>query len=131
YTPLRRVSSGAGAVAPVQTAGIRVRIGGLRSQMWFIPNAEGAMGDPQSWNDPNALARPVPDGDQASPKGTAVTAIPYNPALHALPDANTREVDSSTPCATGETNCRRRNNGQYRRTIYGRNQVYAVSIRVK
>src|SRR5690606_31019268 len=48
YTPQRRLSSGAGAVTPVQTAGIRLRIGGLRSQMWFIPKADGAMGDAQS-----------------------------------------------------------------------------------
>src|SRR5690606_1763932 len=32
YTPLRRIDAAAGSVSPVQTATLRTRIGGLRSQ---------------------------------------------------------------------------------------------------
>src|SRR5690606_20788876 len=127
--------------------------------MWFIPNSSGELGNGQSWNDPQALARPVTDGVQNSPKGTAVTAVPYNPRYNLLPDANTSTVINDTACGIGEFGCEPttvqvcpagypnlhqgrcyNNNGQwsnptnttrYRHTTYGRNQAYAVSIRVQ
>jgi type IV pilus assembly protein PilY1 len=131
YTPRRRLASGAGDVTPSQASGMRMRIGGLRSQMWFIPKSDGFVGDSQGWSDPRALSLPVTDGNQAAPAGTSVTAIPYNPAYHKLPNADTTTIDNSTPCGSDEAGCSQRPNGQYRHTAYGRNQVYALSIRVK
>lgn len=131
YTPLRRLAANAGTVTPSQAAGMRMRIGGLRSQMWFIPASGGQLGDSQGWNDPRALALPMTNGNQAAPAGTAVTAIPYNPTFHALPNNDTVTTDNTTACATNETGCTSLGWGQYRHTRYGRNQAYAVSIRVK
>lgn len=130
YTPRRKLASGAGSVTPVQTAGIRMRIGGLRNQMWFMPNADGFIGDSQSWNDPNALPLTVPDGNQQSPKGTAVTAVPYNPASHELPASETN-CPRNYSYNSGKAKCTRDRHNDVDPTTYGNNAVYAVSIRVK
>ena len=105
YTPRRRLASNAGHSTPSQTAALRTRIGGLRNQMWFIPEQDGQLGDAQSWNDPRALARPVTDGVQNAPAGTAVTAVPYNPRYHALPNSTTTTVVNDTACGVGEFGC--------------------------
>ena len=105
YTPLRRVQSSAGSVAPVQTSSLRTRIGGLRNQMWLIPSSSGELGSSQAWNANAALARPVTDGEQQAPAGTAVTAVPYNPQYHLMPDAVTSTVVNDTACGVGEFGC--------------------------
>src|SRR5690606_39948711 len=105
YTPRRRLASNAGNSTPTQTSSIRTRLGGLRSQMWFIPNSSGELGNGQSWNDPQALARPVTDGVQNSPKGTAVTTVPYNPRYNLLPAAHTSTDINDTACGNGEFGC--------------------------
>ena len=130
YTPLRRLTSGAGNVSPVRTAGIRLRIGGLRNQMWFIPSSDGGLGSEQSWNDPKALSLPVTSGNQASPAGTAVTAVPYNPAAHALPDSNTT-CAANYSYSSSKALCTRSGHNDQAPTAYGRDAVYAVSVRVK
>src|SRR5690606_27341839 len=67
YTPLRRIASSAGNVSPVQASSLRTRIGGLRSQMWFIPNSDGQLGSSTAWDDYYALARPVTSDVQHAP----------------------------------------------------------------
>ncbi|WP_024869837.1 pilus assembly protein [Pseudoxanthomonas suwonensis] len=130
YTPLRRLSSGAGSVSPVQTGGIRLRIGGLRNQMWFIPSSDGGLGSAQSWNDPKALSLPVTSGYQASPAGTSVTAVPYNPSVHTLPNANTT-CPSSYSYSSAKALCTRNKHSDETPTAYGKDAVYAVSVRVQ
>ncbi|MGY1410327.1 pilus assembly protein [Luteimonas sp. A611] len=159
YTPLRRLASNAGNSTPVQTSTLRTRIGGLRSQMWFIPSSSGEMGSAQAWNAPAALARPVTGDVQQAPAGTAVTAVPYNPQYNLLPNSDTTTVINDTACGVGEFGCEATtiqtcpashptlSNGRcynnrnqwvnptnatrYRHTTYGRNQAYALSMRVK
>src|SRR5690606_29116267 len=105
YTPLRRVNSSAGNVAPVQASSLRTRIGGLRNQLWFIPNSGGQLGSSQVWNAPAALARPVTSDIQNSPAGTSVAAVPYNPRYNTLPTGNTTTYIDDIACGVGEFGC--------------------------
>lgn len=130
YTPLRRLSSGAPGATPSQTAGIRIRIGGLRNQMWFTPRSDGFLGDSQAWNDPNALDLPVTDGKQSAPAGNAVAAVPYDPAVHELPNSDT-QCPSRYSYNSAEATCTRSRNPDRTPTSFGRDAVYAVSVRVQ
>ena len=109
YTKLRRIASTdtnvANATPSQASTGIRMRIAALRNQMWFLPNTSISMGAGRSFNDPQALSLPVTDGNQAEPGGAAISAVPYNPAQHTLPDADTTTATSGTACATGELGC--------------------------
>ncbi|MFT4178468.1 MAG: PilC/PilY family type IV pilus protein [Thermomonas sp.] len=134
YTKLRRIAASAGSYAPVQTAGMNTRVGGLRSQMWFMPSADGDLGDSESYANPQAIPLPVTSDQQTTADGDG-PALPYNPAFHALPDAATVTVTNTTACATGETGCSYaytvRGTNYYTHTVYGRDKIYAVSVRVK
>lgn len=132
YTPLRRLNSNGlvTGATPAATNGMRLRLGGLRSQMWFIPQDNGGLGDAQSWDDPQALARPVTNGMQVSPKGTAISAVPYNPASHTLPNSDTT-CPSQYSYSSAKALCTRSGYSDTAPTAYGRNAVYAISIRVK
>lgn len=115
YTRLRRLTSNgadatASQAAPSGSNFFRTRIGGLRNQMWFLPysasNADEPLGDDdRAYNDPRALALPVPDGNHSDPGGNAVTAIPYNPTYHTLPNADTTTVVNGTACGADEQGC--------------------------
>jgi type IV pilus assembly protein PilY1 len=111
YTRLRRLASSAGNSTPTQTTTIRTRIGGLRSQMWFIPDSSLSLGsaDNASSGSANgyapvnaALTLPVTDGSQT--RGAA-TAIPYNPSYHALPNSTTSTTTNGSACGAGEPGC--------------------------
>lgn len=117
YVKLRRLASGSGtsqtvvrAATPYYdgTTGVRARIGALRNQMWFAPTADFAMGAGRSYSDPRALSLPITDGDQTEPggaTGTGLPAIPYNPAYHTLPNADTSTSSNSTACGADEPGC--------------------------
>lgn len=125
YTPQRQLTTNAAVTGatPVQTSndrGIRVRIGGLRSQMWLYPSKSGSLGSSQ-------LERPVTDSSQSA----GVSAIPYNPEFNTFPDSSTSTTSNTTACKTGEFGCTGPNNSRYTHTTYGNDQAYAVSIRVQ
>lgn len=109
YTRLRRLTAAdtnvSAATPSSATTGFRARIAALRNQMWFVPTEGGGLGAGRAFNDPRALALPVIDGDQAEPGGAAITAIPYNPTYHTLPDASTVTITGGTSCAAGEPGC--------------------------
>ncbi len=208
YTPLRRMTANVGDATPSATSSMRMRIGALRNQMWFIPNSNGGLGDGESYNNPQPIQLPMTDGSQTTTDGDG-PAMPYDPRYHTLPNADTTTVTNGTACASGEVGCspatpicgaglswngsvcvgfeqkdacpdssyryfrtngggrchrnsnssssyidddcgsgwdRPTSNGngqqcsrevtgaaipQYQRTVYGRNEVYAVSVRVK
>lgn len=130
YTKLRRLDSTtlvAGAT-PAKTDHLIARIGGLRNQMWFRPSSSG-IGNSTRYDDPKAITLPVTDGNQND--GNSTSAIPYQPLWHQLPNADTTTTDTDNACATGEPDCHRLDNGKYRRTKRGRNENYAVSMRVQ
>src|SRR5690606_29093197 len=132
YTPLRRLNSTAlvSGATPAATSGLRLRLGGLRSQMWFIPQTSGGLGDAQSWNNPKALALPGTDGPQAAPAGTALTAVPCNPGTHALPDSDTT-CPNNYSFSVAKGLCTRNGHSDRAPTNDGRNAIYALSMRVK
>src|SRR5690606_31594245 len=115
---------------PAATSGLRLRLGGLRSQMWFIPRESGGLGDAQRWNNPTALALPVTNGLHAAPAGTEVTAVPYDPGTHALPDSDTT-CPSNYSFSVAKGLCTRNGHADRAPTAYGRNAIYALSMRVK
>ncbi|MDO9451478.1 MAG: PilC/PilY family type IV pilus protein [Stagnimonas sp.] len=109
YTKLRRLTAAgtnvSAATPSSATTGFRARIAALRNQMWFVPTEGGDLGSGRAFNSPLALALPVTNGNQAEPGGAAITAIPYNPRYHALPDATTVTVTGGTVCGTDEPGC--------------------------
>src|SRR5690606_19290596 len=128
YTPLRRIDNSSTLVAgatPALTSGFRTRIGGVRNQMWFTLTNNGSLGSSQSWNDPKALPLPLPNGIQGAPGDSELSAVPYNPASHSLPDSSTSCPGSSYKkstalCSNGNTP-----------SSYGKDATYTVSIRVQ
>lgn len=146
YTPLRRLTANAGNSTPSQTSTFRTRIGALRNQMWFIPSSNGNLGySGGGWNCPKPMPRPVTDGLQSvedwnsdqhgncTTRNSTTTAVPYNPLYHTLPNTDTTTYIDDVPCNVdaGEFGCQSSGRNRWRHTNYGRNQVYAVSIRVQ
>jgi|GEM_PF-563332 len=130
YTKLRQLTANVGGATPSQTSGFRVRIAGLRNQMWFAPKSDGSMGNGASYNNPQALSLPITNDRQTDPSGTGIIAVPYNPASHMLPDANTT-CPSNYSYSSTKGLCTRSGYSDREPTAYGRDAVYAVSIRVK
>lgn len=112
YVKLRRIVAGSDAAgatpAAATNSGFRARIGALRNQMWFAPNVNQAMGSGRAFNDPRALALPITNGAQDEPggaTGTGFPAVPYDPAYHTLPNADTSTAVSSAACGVNEPGC--------------------------
>lgn len=112
YTLLRRLTTNLADATPSQATisssnWFRTRIGGLRSQMWFIPYSAsngtqlGSAGGCCSATD--FISMDVPDGTQTDSDGIA--ALPYDPSRHTLPNADNTTYTDGVACATGETGC--------------------------
>ncbi|MES2491525.1 MAG: PilC/PilY family type IV pilus protein [Pseudomonadota bacterium] len=128
YTKLRRMTAADSNVDDATpytgNTGFRARIGALRNQMWFAPKVDLVMGSGRSYDKPCALALPIVPDTQPEPggatiadptlsatsctttlTGTSLNAIPYNPAYHALPNADTTTSVTTTACGVGEAGC--------------------------
>lgn len=131
YTKLRRLTANVTDATPSQTSGLRVRIAGLRNQLWFSPKSDGAMGSGASYNNPQSLSLPITNGNQTDPSGSNIVAVPYDPSKHTLPDANTSCPGTGYSYSSSKGLCTKSGSTDQQPTAYGKDAVYAVSARVK
>ncbi|WP_372015308.1 pilus assembly protein [Pseudoxanthomonas sp. 10H] len=159
YTPLRRLNSAASVAGatPAATAWMTTRIGGLRSQMWFtLVDNDGSLGttalarpvgnggqvpaggavtalpyNPTFHTLANADNTTVTDSTPCAPNetGCTTTSVLACPASHPFLRSSNNRCYTNSNYTGGAVD--RVNQTRYQHTTYGRNQLYALSMRVK